>query len=404
VLETGEPALVVDDRFRPYFFVSAADAHTVRRLDPAARVSPSPLRTFADEPVVRVELDRPGDVPPLRARLAAAGAETLEADIRFAIRYLIDHGIHAAFAVDGPWERQAGVGRVYRNPRLEPARFAPALRVLAFDVETSPDAGRLYSIAAAGAGGDRVWVVGGGPLTGAPAGTEAAASERAALAGFLAHVRRADPDVLTGWNVGDFDLPVLLRVARRTGIRLALGRTQDEVEIRRDPSFTREPRVILAGRQVLDGLALVRSAFIRLDDYRLETAARQLLGRGKLFGPEGRGARIEAAYREQPAALAAYNLDDARLVLEILARTGLVELTVRRSLLTGMPLDRVSAQIAAVDFLYLGALRARGRVAPSVGTPGPGAGIAISGAWSSTRPPASTGTSSSSTSRACTRA
>jgi len=32
-----------------------------------------------------------------------------------------------------------------------------------------------------------------------------------------------------------------------------------------------------------------------------------------------------------------------------------------------MPLDRVGAQIAAVDSLYLGALRARGRVAPSVG-------------------------------------
>src|SRR5262249_53963007 len=67
-----------------------------------------------------------------------------------------------------------------------------------------------------------------------------------------------------------------------------------------------------------------------------------------------------------PGRLAAYNLEDARLVLELLAHTGLVELTVRRSLLTGMQLDRVGAQIAAVDSLYLRALRARGPVAPSV--------------------------------------
>ena len=56
-------------------------------------------------------------------------------------------------------------------------------------------------------------------------------------------------------------------------------------------------------------------------------------------------------------------------MLEILASTRLVELAVERSLLTGMQLDRVGAAIASVDSLYLGALRARGRVAPSVHAP-----------------------------------
>ncbi len=369
VLETGEPALVLDDRFRPYFFVRAAHADAVRRLAPAAAVAETELRTFAGEPVARVEVGLPGDVPPLRAALAEAGVECLEADVRFAYRYLIDHGIRGAFAVTGPFERRPGVGRVYRNPALAPADFTPRLRVLAFDVETSLDAGRLYSIAVAGQGDARVFLVGRAPVPpladGAP--VEVLPDERACLERFLAHVRAADPDVLTGWNVGDFDVAVLLRTCHRLGLRLRLGRTEDEAEIQRDQSFTREPRVVLGGRQVLDGLALLRSAFLRLDDYRLETAARAILGEGKLFGPEHRGAEIERAYREDPAALAAYNLHDARLVLEILRRTGLVELTVRRSLLTGMQLDRVGAQIAAVDSLYLGALRARGRVAPSVG-------------------------------------
>jgi DNA polymerase-2 len=117
---------------------------------------------------------------------------------------------------------------------------------------------------------------------------------------------------------------------------------------------------------VLDGLALVRSAFIRLEDYRLDTAAQQLIGKRKLFSGEHRGREIESAYREDPAQLVAYNLQDTRLVLEILERTRLVELAVRRSLLTGMQLDRVGAAIASVDSLYLGALRGRGRVAASV--------------------------------------
>ncbi len=371
VLEGGEPALVVDDRLPPYFYVRAADRDALRQTAPAARVAHTPLATFLDEPVLRVEVDLPGDVPPLRARLAAAGVESFEADVRFAYRYLIDHRIRGAFAVDGPFERRPGVGRVYRNPRIEPADFVPRLRVLSFDVETSLDGRSLYSIAVAGHGGDRVWLVRPG-IEGALPGLHEGAtgtlvpSERACVEGFLGHLRTVDPDVLTGWNVGDFDIPVLQRVARRARLRLALGRTDEEAEVRRDLGFTRDPRVILSGRQVLDGLALLRSAFVKLDDYRLDTAAQAILGKGKLFAAEHRGREIEAAWRDDPARLAAYNLNDARLVLEILRRTGLVELTVRRSLLTGMQLDRVGAQIAAVDSLYLAELRERRRVAPSV--------------------------------------
>src|SRR5207344_2490519 len=99
---------------------------------------------------------------------------------------------------------------------------------------------------AAGHGGDRVWMVRPGqtgPLPGLP---EQAAgilvpSEGACLEAFLGHLRAADPDVLTGWNIGDFDVPVLQRVARRTGVRLTLGRTDEEAEVRRDVGFTRDP-------------------------------------------------------------------------------------------------------------------------------------------------------------------
>jgi DNA polymerase-2 len=214
----------------------------------------------------------------------------------------------------------------------------------------------------AGAGGERVLMVAGREV----AGAEAVADERALLERFLAHVRDVDPDVITGWNVCDFDLAVLQRACGRLGLRCALGRTDDELDLRRDQNFTREARAILAGRVVLDGLALLRGAFIRLEDYRLDTAAQMLIGKRKLFGPDHRGKEIEAAYRNDPARLAAYNLEDARLVLEILERTRLVELAVQRSLSTGMQLDRVGAAIASVDSLYLGALRRRGRVAPSV--------------------------------------
>jgi DNA polymerase-2 len=345
ILECGEPALLLDDRFRPYLFVPERQASRVA----GALVGPSGLHSTSGEPVVRVETEFPSDVPALRTRLAAAGVTCFEADVRFAYRYLIDHEVRGAFEVEGAFERRPGLGRVYRNPTLRPSAWAPALRVLSFDIETSPEGARLYSVACAGTGGERVFLIGTAPVPGAVVVPD----ERGLVEAFLAHVRASDPDVLTGWNVADFDLPVLRRAARAAGLRLTLGRDGEEVDFQRERGFTRESRVLLNGRVVLDGLALVRSSYLKLDDYRLETAARTILGRGKLFGPDHRAAEIESAYRDTPERLVAYNLEDARLVLDLLAATSLVELTVRRSLTTGMQLDRVSAQIAAIDSLYL---------------------------------------------------
>src|SRR5262249_19811845 len=155
-----------------------------------------------------------------------------------------------------------------------PTRFVPALKVLSIDVETDLRARHLYAIAIAGLGADRVLIVGPGPL----AGAECFEGERELLVRFFALLDRLDPDVLTGWNVIDFDLGVLRALCARHRIPFRLGRTNDETIIQRDQGFTRDPRAVAPGRQVLDALALTRSAFIRLDDYKLETAAQAFLG------------------------------------------------------------------------------------------------------------------------------
>ena len=230
-------------------------------------------------------------------------------------------------------------------------------------MQTNLRATEIYALALAGLGADRVLIVGPGPLDGA----ECFATERELLLRFFALLRELDPDVITGWNVIDFDVSVLRTLCLRHGVPFRLGRTDDETIVQRDQSFSRDPRANAPGRQILDGLALTRSAFIRLDDYKLETAAQAFLGRGKLMTGEGRGTEIERAFREDRQLLVDYNLRDAQLVLDVLAARRLVDLAVSRSLLTGMQLDRVGASIASVDFLYLHELRARGVVAPSVG-------------------------------------
>jgi len=363
VLETGEPCLIVDDRLRPYFFVAAADRGRAAARVPGLAFEETALRTFAAAPVLRVSAAQPGELIGLRTRLESAGIACFEADLRFASRYLIDRGIRGAVRLGGHGEAHGRCGRLFRNPDLTPCHWTPTLRVLSIDIETDPRAEHVLSIALHTPALSRVLLVHRHAFPHA----EPVHSERALLQRFLAYVEELDPDVITGWNVVDFDLAVLARRAQHYGIPFTLGRTDEPLELRRDGSYTRASRAIVAGRLVLDGLALLHGAFIRLPDFKLETAAQTILGRGKLIAGDGRAEAILHAYHEDTARFVAYNLEDARLVSDILARTGLIELAVERSLLTGMPLDRVSAAIASVDSLYLAALRRRGRVAPSVG-------------------------------------
>ena len=61
---------------------------------------------------------------------------------------------------------------------------------------------------------------------------------------------------------------------------------------------------------VLDGIPLVRDAR-RLPDYRVETVARAVLGRGKKIDPDApdAAAEITRLWREEPEALALYRLN-----------------------------------------------------------------------------------------------
>jgi DNA polymerase-2 len=171
---------------------------------------------------------------------------------------------------------------------------------------------------------------------------------------------------LTGWNVIDFDLEVLSRIAGRVGVPLELGRGRGGVRIRRSEGWRGASQGQVPGRVILDGIALLRGAFVRMDSYALNAVARKILGKEKTVSGPDRAGEIQRMFLSDRPAFVEYNLQDARLVLEILDRLHLIELTVERSLLTGMPPDRVAASIASFDFLYLSELHRRSIVAPSV--------------------------------------
>src|ERR1700734_2063476 len=278
-LEDGATFLVRDDRQRPHFYIRALDAERAWSLG-APKPAGTALRNFAGAAVCRLEAATPQDVPGMRDRLQGAGIETYEADVRFAVRYLIDRGIKGGCEIEGDWVPGAGVARIYSNPTLMPAHVNVLPRVLSFDIETDGEGERLLAISLYAPGVDEVLIVDGGdrPM---PERAQRCADDRAALGGVLARVRELDPDVLTGWNVIDFDLTVLQRIAVRLNHPFPLGREPGAMRLRKAEGYFGSGQASIPGRVVLDGIDLLRGAFVRMDEYSLDAVAREVLGEGK---------------------------------------------------------------------------------------------------------------------------
>jgi DNA polymerase II len=382
----GQSFVVRDTRVRPSFFLRSADLVRARPIlaDADAQAlgpaSPSRWRSLDGDEVVEVFVATPPDVPPLRERLGADGIECLEADVPFVTRYLCDRGLRGAIGIDGPWRHGRRVERIYENVPLHPAVLEPHLRVLALDIETDPSATRIYAWALYanlphGGRVAEVHYVATAEHRDLPSTVAGAydsglcydhPQEAALLEALARRVREIDPDVITGWNVIDFDLAVLEKAFARCGVPFHLGRADLPCRVQIRTGAWGTSRASVHGRAVVDGLDLLRGAFIRPDSYALDAVAREILGEGKVLTEGDRGEAIERLYRGDLPHFLAYNLTDARLVIEILEARDLVSLAVRRSLLTGLPIDRVAGSIAAFDFLYLGELHRRGAVAPSV--------------------------------------
>jgi len=348
-LENGESFLVMNF-YEPYFYIKTKDVKKAGNGD--FKIENSDFKSFNDEKLSRVILETPKDVPGLRRSFEEDGIECYEADIRFAYRYLMDKGIMMGVEIDGDYETSDFINRIYRDAEIKPIEYFPNnLKIFSVDIETSSNGKKLYSIAIYSEGFEKVLID---------------MDEEEMLEEFKKIILEEDPDIITGWNLIDFDLEYLKNKFKEHRISFVLGRTNETCKIRIEKDFFRDSKADFPGRVVLDGIQLLRMSFVDLDSYKLEDAAQSILKEGKLISYiEGKGEEIDRLFREDKKKLAKYNLNDARLVTEILKKTKIIEMTIERSILTGMPLDRVNASIASLDSLYLRELNKRGYVANS---------------------------------------
>ncbi len=324
------------------------------------------LSNFSGARVDGLYFRRQGDLLEARTRLRGLGVETLESDIKPVDRFLMERFITAGFAARGQVKRREGYLEM-RNPAVRKDDYRRRPTRVSLDIETEGLDGSLYSVALHAPQDERVLMVSERPVHCDEVAVEVFPDERALLTRLFAWFAEHDPDMIIGWSVIAFDLDFIARRCERLAIPFDLARGFERSAVLRPGDRSALHIARIPGRVVLDGIESLRGAFRIFESFDLETVARELLGRGKKIDQvEDRVDKISHLYRHDRPRLAAYNIEDCRLVDEIFERTELVEFSMRRAELTGLSMDRYGGSVAAFDNLYLPRLHRAGRVAPDV--------------------------------------
>ena len=339
-LTDGRSFAVIDRRLTSALVVVAEEAAQARPLLTQGG-PPLPERTAESfEGAARVLFDVPHGTWDRGLRsLLAAGLHPQQELPRPAEDYLTARGVRGAVRLEGKSVAGNRVDLVFAEPQLSPSEVRVALRWLSLDIETARD-GEVRAVALVT---DR-----GGEVLFRPDFID----EAGLLEAVSARVRTLDPDVITGWNVLDFDLAHLAGRYQRHNLAFAWGRTDEPVEVKVKTGG--RTSAFVPGRQAIDAMRVARMSGTRFEDQSLDTVAASVLGTGKTVSLKGEDKLVELdrLYREQPKDFCDYCQKDAELVLAILDKTGLGELTVRRAALTGVGLDMAWTSIPPFERIY----------------------------------------------------
>lgn len=346
------------------FFIPRDRAATVQTLLAKQRhwrMAEVPLRNFHNQPVNALYCRSQKIAREAQQHLEDAGISCWETDVKPADRYLMERFVTAAAQLtfaDNPIPSLPQL-----NPGISPSDHRPQLKMVSLDIETSMDAAELYSIGVWCAEEQKVFMVGAGTDTDTLAFFPSA---KDCLQHFFIWLNRMDPDVLIGWSVVQFDLWVLDSICKKLGINFAIARGDQSLHWRQEEETGRR-HISIPGRVALDGIELLKAANHIFTSYSLEHVSQTLLNDGKLLKGSQRGHDITQLFHSDKPALAAYNLQDCKLVWDIFLQQNLLHFAVERSQLTGLALDRIGGSVAAFEYSYLPRLHRRGYTAPNLG-------------------------------------
>ncbi|MEW6365260.1 MAG: DNA polymerase domain-containing protein [Acidobacteriota bacterium] len=322
----GQSITLLYPRFYPYFYILNPTAQAQKELSGDARVravEPAVLLHDSKEaPALKVTLYVPGDTPEYRDRYGG-----IAADILFRFRFMFDMDLGYCIHARGSElaNRQMG-GRTYLSSTLvhleeagEIPYFTSPLNILSFDIE-NVIGGEILCIGLVSQFGEKMEtrVLDGG--------------ERKVLEDFIRIVKTEDYDILSGYNICNYDLPYMEMRAQKLGINMDIGRNLRSMLVREKGGGSRngEKRFVdkgtsktveIAGRVVVDSWYFARKEK-RPKRETLSAMAQMILGKDKLPMDT---LKLKEEWAKDAERVKEYCLQDTVLSHEILEKIRVVQ-------------------------------------------------------------------------------
>ena len=352
--------------FRPYFYVPADQAGTIPASSHVTLETGTSYQSIRGESLRRLFTLNPGDVREERERF-----RHYEADIPFATRFMIDTGLTGGVSAPSidvdykdlrPAEVEAPARsciidiecedeRGFPDPKRDAIICITAFDSFDLDYRTFLLAGRDMPVTIA----DRQ--AAGGLANGCFKKEKHAictyGDETEMLKAFTRYITERDPDVLSGWNFTEFDMPYISQRMEHLGLR--------SDSLARIPGMTE--RNALRGRALFDLLTAYKKMHLsQKESYRLDAIALEEVGEQKVRYT----GTISDLWKKQPALLVEYNFKDVELCVKINKKDNIIEFYREIARYVGCPLDKTLNSSSVVDVFVL--RKAFGRyVLPSKG-------------------------------------
>ncbi len=323
--------------FRPYFMITDPTDDVLQRLKSDSQVQGIDTMDIwvpgGKRAAVRVTVTFPWTVPEYRERYRRSGDHfsVLACDIPFVHRFLYDKGLGLTVAFEAEPE-PTEITQLYPAQKvvrvvsdatrdIRPIdEFRPPITVLSFDIENAIKERTIFTICG---------------VVDHPGREKRAfqltdADERNILREFVRVVQQEDPDVITGYNIGGYDIPLLLERAQELReIDLALGRDGSA------PRDMGERLWRIVGRVVADAWWSARRD-LRPKQESLQFVARVLLGDKKLDVDRR---NISEEWNNDRTRVMEYCQHDADLALRILQRLRTVDRAADLATVAHLPLE-----------------------------------------------------------------
>ncbi|MDI6859864.1 MAG: DNA-directed DNA polymerase [Methanocellales archaeon] len=236
--DDGRRIVVFDRSFEPYFYAvgnaSIDDIMNIQatRYDEVVRpkrVEVVERKDFGKKTqAFKIIVEHPQHVPSLREAIGALGLDVREADVLFAVRYIIDHDLCPLGGIIAKGEpvdvEYADVALDASEVRAQKMRGNPDLKIMAFDCEMANPSGMPN------AEHDPIIIIGVATNRG-DVKILSAEDDSALLAEFIDFIHTFDPDIICGYNSDNFDWPYIHQRAKIHDISLKLGKDGSVLQV-----------------------------------------------------------------------------------------------------------------------------------------------------------------------------